>query len=620
MNGNSTVGSTLYGQLTTNLNLPGLIDDQSTNCKYYDCQEFCSTFSYSKFTFSSLHLNISSLGKHFDELNALLSLLNFKFGIIGITESRFVKGSYPSFNFDINGYSVEHTPTESSAGGALLYISNHYAYQPRPDLNQRMYSPSELESVFVEISFTHRSNIIVGCVYRHPGMSINTFNNEHLSPLIQTLAKENKTIFLLGDFNINLLKCDDSLDVSNFLDILGSQLLIPQITLPTRIAKDSSTLIDNIFSSVPLRQSFSGNLLHSISDHLPQFFCESSIYSKANDGENISCNYPDWSNFKQEEFVSAFRTLNWDEILSLESLDINTSMETFISTVNSLVDRHLPTRKTTKKQSSKKPWITSGIIKSMSKRDFFFRKFVNAKTAESRDSYHSQFKFYRNQIVTLCRLSKINHFSNYFKRHTRNTRKIWQGIRNIISLKCSSSAKPISLEIDGVVTSDSFKVANSFNSFFSSIAESVRSKIPESDFLKNKNPNSFFLSPVTPGEVSKLIQSLSLSKSSGPNSIPTKILKVLSTEISIPLSLLVNLSFQTGVFPSVLKLSKVIPVFKKGSPLLSSNYRPISLLSNIDKMFEKLVHKRLSSFLKLTISSITDNMASEKLIQLNTLY
>ena len=118
--------------------------------------------------------------------------------------------------------------------------------------------------------------------------SINTFNNKHHSLLIQTLAKKNKLVFLQGDINISLLKCDDSLYVSNILDILGSQLLIPQITLPTRIAQDSSLII------------------------YLNFFCESSIYSKADDGKNISCSYPDWSNFKQEEFVKAFRNLNWD--------------------------------------------------------------------------------------------------------------------------------------------------------------------------------------------------------------------------------------------------------------------------------------------------------------------
>jgi len=74
-------------------------------------------------------------------------------------------------------------------------------------------------------------------------------------------------------------------------------------------------------------------------------------------------------------------------------------------------------------------------------------------------------------------------------------------------------------------------------------------------------------------------------------------LKLVHRDISSPLSDIFNLSFTTGLFPSTLKLSKVIPIFKKGSPLETSNYRPISLLSNIEKIFEKLMYSRLISFL-----------------------
>ena len=389
--------------------------------------------------------------------------------------------------------------------------------------------------------------------------------------------------------------------MSNFLDILGSHLILPQVTLPTRITESSKTLIDNIFSTVTANQTYSGNLLHAISDHLPQFFCESLSYS---DSENYLTLYvPNWSKFDYEKFVVDFRTLNWHEILSLEDQDINASFDSFISTVNSLVVQYLPTTKLTKKQRSKKPWITSGLIKSMSKRDFYFRKFLQSKTEESRISYHNLFKCYRNQIVNLCRRSKANFFTGYFHQNFRNIRKVWQGIRQIISLKAPSFAKPISLNIDGNVTSDPEKVANSFNSYFTSVADTIRSRLPVSnkhfsDFLSQQNPNSVFLSPVTPDEVSKIIQSMSPSKSSGPNSVPIKILKMIYTDISVPIAKLVNLSFQSGIFPSTLKISKIIPCFKKGSPLDPSNYRPISLLSNIDKIFEKLIYCRIYSFLE----------------------
>jgi len=122
-----------------NLNINSCDDfDQSffnsTNCKYYNCQEFTTLTSFFKCNFSAFHLNIASLSRHFDELNALLGLLNFNFSVIGISETKFLKHSPPNLDFSLEGYSVEQTPTESSAGGTLLYISNRYAYSPRLDL------------------------------------------------------------------------------------------------------------------------------------------------------------------------------------------------------------------------------------------------------------------------------------------------------------------------------------------------------------------------------------------------------------------------------------------------------------------------------------------------------
>ncbi|MEM6831004.1 MAG: reverse transcriptase family protein [Bacteroidota bacterium] len=405
----------------------------------------------------------------------------------------------------------------------------------------------------------------------------------------------------MGDFNIDLLRFNSNQDVLNFLDILGSHLILPKVLLPTRITERSKTLIDNIFSSTVGENCISGNILHSISDHLAQFLLlpGDNPYSDV----NMSRTLPDWSKFNQDSFLREFRALNWHEVLSLEGGDVNFSFDSFNTKVSDLVDRHLPTKRLSKRQLVKKPWITSGILKSMSKRDTYFRRFLRSKSEESKVFNHSLFRQYRNQIVALCRRSKADYYANYFHSNSTNIRKIWQGINEIISLKPKSTRKPISLRIDDAVTSDPLLVANHFNRYFSSIAESIRSRIPTSDkcftsFLNGSTQNSIFLSPVTSDEVAVIINSMSPSKGSGPNSIPYRILKLLSPEISALIAQIVNISFSTGVFPSTLKLSKVIPVFKKGSPLEPSNYRPISLLSNIEKIFEKLMYSRLISFLE----------------------
>ena len=102
----------------------------------------------------------------------------------------------------LSNYSFEHTLTESSAGGILLYIANHLSYKTRNDLN--IYKKFELESTFVEIINPKRSNIIVGTIDRHPKMDVTEFNNI-LNNLLKKINQEKKTEFLLDNLNIDLM-------------------------------------------------------------------------------------------------------------------------------------------------------------------------------------------------------------------------------------------------------------------------------------------------------------------------------------------------------------------------------------------------------------------------------
>ena len=107
---------------------------------------------------------------------------------------------------------------------------------------------------------------------------------------------------------------------------------------------------------------------------------------------------------------------------------------------------------------------------------------------------------------------------------------------------------------------------------------------------------SFFLLPTDKNEIISIISALDSPKASGPNSIPIKILKLMKNDISDQLAVLFNLSFTCGSSLTILKTSKVTPIYKKDSKLKCSNYRHISLLSNIDKILERIVYNRLYKF------------------------
>ena len=208
-------------------------------------------------------------------------------------------------------------------------------------------------------------------------------------------------------------------------------------------------------------------------------------------------------------------------------------------------------------------------------------------------------------LSTLVKKSKQAYYK-YFERNWNNIKNIWNGSKSLISLKTVAYSVPTALYLDNGDTITNSYIANTFNNYFAYIAETTEKNIKYSqkhfsDYLSNESSSTIFLQPTDKGKIANIISSLNSNKASGPNSIPHRILFLLKNEILNQLSDLFNLSFTTGVFPSVLKTAKVVPIFKKDSKSDYSNYRPISLLSNIKKKLERLIYKRLYTFLNNNI-------------------
>ena len=128
-------------------------------------------------------MNINSLFYHFDGFHTLLSQLSVKFDIIGITKTCLKTYALTTSNINLQGYSIYHTPTESTCGATFLYINNNINYICRNDL--KIYK-KELESTFIEIINPNGKNIIAGCIYRHPFIYPSGFNDVYLHELLQT--------------------------------------------------------------------------------------------------------------------------------------------------------------------------------------------------------------------------------------------------------------------------------------------------------------------------------------------------------------------------------------------------------------------------------------------------
>ena len=269
-------------------------------------------------------------------------------------------------------------------GGSFLYIEKSLKPSRRTDLESLLYVSKILESTFAEIS-RGSSSIIIGSIYKHPSMNPEDFFSK-LGTLLEQVSHENKTLVLLGDFNIDLLKFDSKPEVIKFLDILSSYLLKPYITLPTRITNNTKSLIDNIFISSNHHSTSSGNFLTGISDHLIQFTILNGTPFN-NSFNKTNGYYRDWKSFDDKTFCDNFNSTNWNKILQLDKSDPNLSFDNFYQKLNELVNDHVPLKKVTKKQLKRqnKPWVTRGLLKSMTIRDKLLKKFIRAKHYESKN-------------------------------------------------------------------------------------------------------------------------------------------------------------------------------------------------------------------------------------------
>ena len=573
------------------------------NCKYIDIEGLNIKKVNGK-TFSMIHLNIGSLSLHKDQLVSSLSQLKIQFDIIGITETKIKSNYEPIFDLSLEGYTHYHTPSEASKGGTLIYVLNKHQSKPRKNLETIMYKSKHLESTFIELVIPNKKNVIIGCVYRHPCMNLNCFNREHLTPLLEKINNK-KHIFLLGDFNVDLMKTDEDNNTSEYFDIITASNFIPHITYPTRITSHSKTLIDNIFSNLQnFSQGFSANLTMAISDHLAQvLLIPLDTKFKAPKVERYKRNT---KNFDREKFLLEVLEIDWNDKIQLNKNDPNLSFKQLYSTVDSLINKHMPLQKLTKKELKlkEKPWISKQISQKIAVRDHLLKKLIQAKDPNIKKEYETEYKRVRNQIINEIKVSKKNYYQNFLTNNTNNMKNTWKGIKSIISLKSARKSQPTSLLVNNTLITDPKKIANTFNKYFSSVGSSLQNKIHHhgkdfKHYLQNSNQHSFFVKPTNQIEVCNQIIALATNKAEGPTSIPTDILKLIMPSISQPLTDIINLSFTLGIYIDDLKLSKVIPIYKeKDSDLDFVNYRPISLLSNINKIIEKLMYDRLYTFLE----------------------
>ena len=303
-------------------------------------------------------------------------------------------------------------------------------------------------------------------------------------------------------------------------------------------------------------------------------------------------NRADWESIKQNFglFSNEFKSTTFSNIQDM--------WNSFETKVHNLITKHVPSKTISGSKLAPKPWITSEIRHLLKKRDTLHGVWLKTKQETNLTSYLE----YKSKAQRLIRqehwkytesLLNIEQTSVDNPRQKPDTsKKFWSYIKS--KRKDFCSVPPLKKE--GVLISDSKGKADILNEQYSSVF--TTSNLP----LPNVGSSPFPKSPaitITTSGVEKLLANLNPNKASGPDNIPTRFLRELSSEVAPVLSTIFRFSLITGKVPSQWRDANVTPVFKKGDKSLASNYRPISLTSVCSKLCEHIIAKSIMTHLEL---------------------
>ena len=550
-----------------------------------------------------MQINIRGIGSKKSRLIDLIenSVHKKELDVVLISETWLTESS-PEVN--IPGY-VMHRQDRSHkrGGGVAIVASSKLRCVLRPDLSSKM---EESECVTLELLLRNGDKCLVSSMYRPPNTDSQTFLASYNS-LVCAMKKEDPKGIIIGlDHNLDFLKSEKHQPTNDFIQSNLDFGLIPTVTRPTRITNTSATLIDNIMVSQNLCGSYTSNILiNDTSDHLPVICVLNSLTSMKK--ESLVVKSRDTRLRNLVTLKKQVTNYDWTSLLTDKSPSKN--MESVHDQLLSIIDHCTPycEHKINHKQIRKEPWLTASIKISIDKNKKLYAKMLRGGIAK--DKYTR----YNNTLRKAIRYAKTHFYLNMCQEYKSQTRKLWKIINEIAGKHSNKSSLVEYLKVDNIKEYGAKKISNRFAKYFAEVGKTFAEKIPKSSMsitaylkLLQSNKSSLFLNPTHEDEVKRLVDKLPMKNSSGHDNISNILLKEIVDPLAKVLVEIFNQSMTTGEFPNIMKLAEIVPLYKNKEHYLESNYRPISLLTTISKILEKIMYQRVYSFLQNT-GQIYDN-------------
>lgn len=523
---------------------------------------------------SILHCNIRSIRNKMDYLKD--NFLDFDilcFSETHLDHSIATENILLNSNFS-NPYRKDRT---NHGGGLLVYLNNSILHSRQTELE--VYCP---ESIWFKV-ITKQESFLFGVFY-----SPKTADRVFFDSLNKNLEKAfeiSDKVVILGDLNEDLLNPR----FHNLKDILLTNSMCNVIQEPTR----QQAILDPIILPIDMQFSNSGtiDLPDNISDHKATYLYLPFPYEMQSTFERTV-----W-NFKKANFELLNESVLSTDWTLLNEGSINEACNYFTNTYIELLHKSIPSKKV-RIRPNDKPWYDSEIRQVSRKRDRIRKTAL--KTGKATD--WSKYKTLRNKVNNLKKHAKEQFYNtletNLTNLELNDKKGFWKMIKYFVKNDDSSGIPPLTLQdnnnqIQVFVNED--EKSNCLNNYFASISK-VDDSYTQLPPLNKRTENILTNVVISREEIEEIIKLLPTNKACGPDLISHRMLKGCNQTISMPLVTLFNRSLNEGIFPDPWKVANVTPIFKKGERSLPSNYRPVSLLSCVGKLFERVVFKYIYNF------------------------
>ena len=546
------------------------------------------------------HLNINFLNPKFNDLK---SLVKDNVDILMISETK-LNDTFPSGQFLIEGYSEPIRRDRNCHGGGIIF----YTRDDLPCHEIKTSLPSDVEAIFLKMTMRKSNWLIVGG-YNPRKEKISYFLNK-IGNELDKLLPSFENILLLGDLNSAVT--ENSL--SDFCEIYNLENLIKEPTCFKSVDNPSS--IDVMLTNKKSSFQNSMTLEVGLSDCHKMIITVLKRYFKKNDP--ITVNYRDFKSFDGIKFRN-------DLIRKLEKIE-KLNIDEFKNAFMELLDKHAPMKQKVVRGNNA-PFMNKTLSKAFMHRTKLKNRYYKSPTNDNKTAY----KKHRNFCVSLVKNEKKNYYNNLDLKIFDDNRKFWKSIKPLFSdktkLKCN-----ITIIENGNVTTEKKEVAEILNNYFIEAVQNLEIERLNSDenhiihpeiindviddivkkykshpsILKIKEniklETKFKFNDITEDEIYSKIKKIDPKKASMEKDIPAKVLIGSNDIVSSYLSNIFNDSKNSQKYPTSLKMADITPIPKEGVKTLKKNYRPVSILPILSKIYEGNMYDPIFNYVEKYLS------------------